>query len=129
MDIQNNLIIDTLVSNEDGMVEAINYRFFADGGGDCQAALSKSIELAPPGEDATPFDELSEDQVSEWILSGYSSEELDEIYADLDKQVVELRKPPRNRKPPWTPARKPKLRAPKGERDRRQKPDTKPGRG
>lgn len=119
------LLIDTMICDENGIVEQIEYRFFAEDDPEHQAAVSKTLELDPPeSTEITEFENLSESQVSDWIHSRISEEELAEIYQKLDEQLEQQRKPPRNRKPPWSSKRSPKLRQPKGVRDKRDKKNT-----
>jgi hypothetical protein len=120
MTITTELRIDNLHTDDAGTVQRIEWALIATQG-DHQALRSGETELDTPDDDATPFDQLTEQQVSGWITSKHA-DKIAEMEADLAIELEKLVNEHRPRRPPWQKKRKPLLRPVVGRRDRRKKP-------
>jgi len=119
MTIDYQIRIDNLDTRENGTVEKIQWLLIADDGQN-QAVRSAEAELDPPDGEITPFEQLTETQVTGWITAKYAAK-IGDLKAGLAEELQKYATEPRLRKPPWTPERRPKLRSVVGERDRRDK--------
>lgn len=119
MDITYKLLIDSLQADAAGMVAVVHWKLIAEAGDGQAAGRVGSVEVPPPSDDATPFDQLTEQQVLDWIAADLEPR-MDDLRAELAADIEQESQAPRNRRPPWAAAQRgPKLREPNGPRDRR----------
>jgi hypothetical protein len=112
--------IEALYAKNDGVIERVQWTIVADDGKNQTVRLSDT-ELNPPDGDITPFEQLTEQEVKDWIITNNP----DEIRAIKESLAIELQNhvtEAQPRRPPWVPERrKPKLRLVTGKQDRREK--------
>jgi hypothetical protein len=123
MTITTKLLIENLHTDDTGIVHRIEWMLIASEG-EHQSFRRFETEMDNPGDDATPFDNLTEQQVSSWITNKHA-DKIAEMEADLAVDLENMSKERVPCRPPWQTNRKPRLRPVVGRRDKRKKPSTK----
>jgi hypothetical protein len=123
MTITTKLRIENLYTDDTGIVHHIEWMLIASKG-EHQAIRSGETDLDNPGDAATPFNHLTEQQVSDWITNK-QADKIAEMESDLAVELEKLSNERRPCSPPWQKKRKPLLRPVVGRRDRRKKPSIK----
>jgi hypothetical protein len=112
--------IEAMYAKNDGVIERVQWTIVADDGKN-QAVRLSDTELNPSDGDITPFEQLTEQEVKDWIITNNP----DEIRAIKESLAIELQNyatEAQPHRPPWVPERrKPKLRLVTGKQDRREK--------
>jgi len=96
-------VIDIERSLPNGVVTQVHWRA-AKQEGEQEASIFGSIGVPfkdPSDPTFVPFDELTHDQVVQWMLSKMGEEEVDEIEAILNAQIDAIKNPTNARGTPW----------------------------
>jgi hypothetical protein len=64
---------------------------------------SFDLSVTPPAEEFTPYDQLSKEQVTAWLLSDSMSEQLTAAYAAVDELLIPTVQPIQSLGLPWVP--------------------------